>query len=198
LADWQPIDGDDQITTTEQARDGSLYGTGDKTRLICRTTRYNFRDICSIGVVGKTKYPYRFQVPQLIVQTAHAKIGVVGIAVADDSRNNPAKQIDGNGEPNARIGGATIYSEGFGLNGAIDPDHLAGQIQERATRVSWINRGISLDQIAGRKDPVDTRRSSFGGERAPDGRDDSHRHRSQPAPGPSPRVAVGKAARQGG
>jgi len=73
------------------------------------------------------------------LQGLNAQIGAVHFAIGDQILRDAFRCVDGNSETNARSGAR------WGVNSAVDADHLAAGIEQRAARVSLIDGRVGLN-----------------------------------------------------
>src|SRR3954468_25081024 len=71
----------------------------------------------------------------------HAEEAAVDAAVALELRQEPARGVDRHGEADADVAGAAAA----GLDLRVDPDHATRRVEQRATGVARIDRGVGLD-----------------------------------------------------
>ena len=92
-----------------------------------------------------------------------AEEGMLGTTVGDQLFGDTDHCIDGDREPDAATGAR------LGVDGGVDPDETTGPVDERATGVTRVDRGVRLDHV---DEGIDAPLASGGGQGAADRRDD--------------------------
>src|SRR4051794_27808985 len=122
--DLDPIDGDHDVAALQ-------------TRALGRRTRFDLGDD---GAFGSTN-AHRFRNLGREVLQGDANSAAADFTIFDDLVHDGARHVDRDREPDADIAAAWRQDSG------VDPDQPAAQIDERAARVAWVDRGVGLDEV---------------------------------------------------